>query len=249
MDAAVVVPLLHSRKRLDRVFKPGDVLQIKVLGSGCKNCHALFENTKAAVAEQSLSADVLYVTDMAEIAAYGVMRMPALVIEDTVVSMGKVLRPEEVTSLLLRFIKMVYNHEPTHFFKECEKTKCRIYLCTQSCRSQIAEALGKHFASDTFCSYSAGTVKKDRINPDAVRLMKMLYGIDMEQSQYSKLLSDIPTPDIVILMGCNVSCPNLKASYMENWNLDDPTGKSDEEFQTIISKIEANILRLKQMIH
>lgn len=85
--------------------KPGDVLQIKVLGSGCKNCHALFENTKAAVAEQSLSADVLYVTDMAEIAAYGVMRMPALVIEDTVVSMGKVLRPEEVTSLLLRFIK------------------------------------------------------------------------------------------------------------------------------------------------
>ena len=133
--------------------------------------------------------------------------------------------------------------------KNAKKPNVAFICVHNSCRSQIAEALGKHLASDTFCSYSAGTIKKDQINQDAVRLMKTLYGIDMEQSQYSKLLSDMPTPDIVILMGCNVSCPNLKASYMENWNLDDPTGKSDEEFQTIISKIEANILRLKQMIH
>lgn len=75
------------------------------------------------------------------------------------------------------------------------------FICVHnSCRSQIAEALGKYFASDVFESYSAGTETKPRINPDAVRLMKQLYGIDMEQTQRSKLLSDIPPADIVITM-------------------------------------------------
>lgn len=79
------------------------------------------------------------------------------------------------------------------------------FLCVHnSCRSQIAEALGKKFAGDVFESYSAGTEIKDCINPDAVRLIKCLYGIDMEADQYSKLISDIPKPDIVITMGCNV---------------------------------------------
>ena len=54
------------------------------------------------------------------------------------------------------------------------------FICVHnSCRSQIAEALGKRLAADVFESYSAGTERKDRINPDAVRLMKQLYGIDM----------------------------------------------------------------------
>ncbi len=123
------------------------------------------------------------------------------------------------------------------------------FICVHnSCRSQIAEALGKKLASDVFESYSAGTEVKDRINPDAVRLMKSLHGIDMEQDQYSKLLTDIPQPDVVIFMGCNVSCPNLSAQHMENWGLDDPTGQSDEVFEETIKKIEEKILRLKKEI-
>ena len=67
------------------------------------------------------------------------------------------------------------------------------FICVHnSCRSQIAEALGKKLAGDVFESYSAGTETKPRINQDAVRLMKQVYNIDMEATQYSKLLSDIP---------------------------------------------------------
>ena len=67
------------------------------------------------------------------------------------------------------------------------------FICVHnSCRSQIAEALGKKLAGDVFESYSAGTEVKPRINQDAVRLMKQLHGIDMEATQHSKLLSDIP---------------------------------------------------------
>ncbi|WP_455717464.1 arsenate reductase/protein-tyrosine-phosphatase family protein, partial [Anaerosporobacter sp.] len=84
------------------------------------------------------------------------------------------------------------------------------FICVHnSCRSQIAEALGKLLASEVFDSYSAGTHLKDHINPDAVRLMKQQYGIDMEESQHNKLIDDIPNPDVVITMGCNVDCPML----------------------------------------
>lgn len=123
------------------------------------------------------------------------------------------------------------------------------FVCVHnSCRSQMAEALGKHFASDVFKSFSAGTEVKDKINPDAVRLIKQLYNIDMEKKQYSKLLPDIPDPDVVILMGCNVSCPIISAKYTENWGLEDPTGKTDDEFNQIISQIEKNILKLKEKL-
>ncbi len=102
------------------------------------------------------------------------------------------------------------------------------FICVHnSCRSQIAEALGKLLASDVFESYSAGTETKPRINQDAVRLMKQLYGIDMERTQLSKLLCDIPAVDIVITMGCNVQCPNLPCQHREDWGLEDPTGKDD----------------------
>ena len=120
------------------------------------------------------------------------------------------------------------------------------FICVHnSCRSQIAEALGKALASDVFESYSAGTETKPRINPDAVRLMKELYGIDMEQTQHSKLISDIPDPDIAISMGCNVGCPFIGRPFDDNWGLDDPTGKNDEEFQKVIDEIKQNILILK----
>ena len=98
------------------------------------------------------------------------------------------------------------------------------FICVHnSCRSQIAEALGKHLAGDVFESYSAGTETKPQINQDAVRIMKQLYGIDMEKTQYSKLISDIPKPDIAISMGCNVGCPFICRPFDDNWGLDDPT--------------------------
>lgn len=78
--------------------------------------------------------------------------------------------------------------------------------------------------------------------------MQKLYGIDMEQSQYSKLITDIPEPDVVIFMGCNVSCPNLSSQYEENWGLDDPSGQSNEVFTETIKKIEENILLLKKKL-
>ena len=121
------------------------------------------------------------------------------------------------------------------------------FICVHnSCRSQIAEALGKKLASDVFESYSAGTETKPRINQDAVRLMKQLRGIDMEKTQYSKLLSDIPEVDVVITMGCNVHCPNLPCSHREDWGLEDPSGKEDAAFLDTIAKIEARILQLRQ---
>lgn len=121
------------------------------------------------------------------------------------------------------------------------------FICVHnSCRSQIAEALGKHLASDVFESYSAGTETKPQINQDAVRIMKQLYGIDMAQTQYSKLIFDIPEPDIAISMGCNVGCPFIGRPFDDNWGLADPTGKSDEEFVQTIKEIERHILQLKK---
>lgn len=123
------------------------------------------------------------------------------------------------------------------------------FICVHnSCRSQMAEALGKHFASDVFESYSAGTELRPQINQDAVRLIKEIYNIDMEETQRSKLLPDIPEVDIVIKMGCNVVCPFLPSRHEEDWGLDDPSGKSDEEFKLIITKIEENVKILAEKI-
>lgn len=110
------------------------------------------------------------------------MCIPAAVINDKIISMGKALKAEEVKSSLT-------------------KKKVAFICVHNSCRSQIAEALGKYLAGDVFESYSAGTKIKPRINPDAVRMMKELYGIDMEKTQHTKPIKDIPTPDIAISMG------------------------------------------------
>ncbi|MEE0716627.1 MAG: arsenate reductase ArsC [Eubacterium sp.] len=132
--------------------------------------------------------------------------------------------------------------------KERRKKKVAFICVHNSCRSQIAEALGKYLASDVFESYSAGTQTKPQINQDAVRIMKKMYGIDMEKNQYSKLIIEIPKPDIAISMGCNVGCPFIGRSFDDNWGLDDPTGKSDEEFEIVIKEIERKIIELKESI-
>lgn len=128
------------------------------------------------------------------------------------------------------------------------KPKVAFVCVHNSCRSQIAEALGKLLAADIFESYSAGTETKPRINQDAVRLMKQLYGIDMEQTQRSKLLSEIPEVDVVVTMGCNVQCPMLPCKHREDWGLEDPSGQSDEMFLQTISEIREKILDLKNRL-
>ena len=123
------------------------------------------------------------------------------------------------------------------------------FVCVHnSCRSQIAEALGKYFAKDKFEFYSAGTETKPQINQDAVRLIKQLYNIDMEQTQYSKTFDKIPMPDIAISMGCDVGCPFIGRAFDDNWHLADPTGKSDKEFLEIIAEIEKKIKSLCDIV-
>ena len=128
------------------------------------------------------------------------------------------------------------------------KPKVAFICLHNSCRSQIAEALGKYLASDVFESYSAGTEVKPQINQDAVRLMKQIYGIDMERTQRSKLLEEIPPVDIVVTMGCNVQCPFLPCMHREDWGLDDPTGKSDVDFERTIKAIRSKIENLRERI-
>lgn len=123
------------------------------------------------------------------------------------------------------------------------------FVCVHnSCRSQMAEAFGRVMGLNVFESYSAGTEQRDVINQDAVKIMKEI-GIDMELNQRPKLLSDIPQVDIVITMGCNVSCPNLPCTHREDWGIEDPTGEPEEVFRqtrdVIFQKMEHLVNRLK----
>ena len=128
------------------------------------------------------------------------------------------------------------------------KPKVAFVCVHNSCRSQMAEALGKALAGEVFESYSAGTETKPRINQDAVRLMKDRHGIDMEATQRSKLLADIPPVDVVVTMGCNVQCPHLPCRHREDWGLDDPTGCPDETFLEVMEAIQEKVLDLKHRI-
>ncbi len=142
-----------------------------------------------------------------------------------------------------------YDYDNNEFNVSCEGMPKVAFVCNHnSCRSQIAEALGKHLAADVFESYSAGTIIKDKINPDAVRMMKKLYEIDMEKTQFNKKINDIPQPDIVIFMGCNVACPAVKCQYSENWGLVDPSGQDDAVFEQTIKTIHEKMLQLKEKL-
>lgn len=125
-----------------------------------------------------------------------------------------------------------------------EKTKVAFVCVHNSCRSQIAEALAKANYAHVFDAYSAGTETKPQINQDAVRLMKRQYQIDMEETQYSKLIDELPTVDIVITMGCNVDCPYLPCRHREDWGLDDPSGQSDQVFLATMHQIEEKLQQL-----
>lgn len=129
------------------------------------------------------------------------------------------------------------------------KPKVAFVCVHNSCRSQMAEALGKEKAGDVFESYSAGTETKPQINQDAVRIIKEKYDIDMEATQSSKLIDDLPENiDIVVTMGCNVECPYLPSKHREDWGLDDPSGEADEAFYLTAELIEGKIEDLKKRI-
>ena len=76
---------------------------IKILGSGCKKCVALAENTKAALKMASLDADIEKITDVVSIAGYGIMSTPGLAIDEKIFSSGRVLSPDEIAVILKRF--------------------------------------------------------------------------------------------------------------------------------------------------
>ena len=123
------------------------------------------------------------------------------------------------------------------------------FICVHnSCRSQMAEAISKLLVSDVFEAYSAGTETKDRINPDAVATVQRLYGVDMTLTQRSKLLAELPRVDVVVTMGCNVVCPFLPSRHTEDWGLEDPSGKSPEEFERTARSIEDKVRDLAERL-
>lgn len=129
-----------------------------------------------------------------------------------------------------------------------KKTKVAFVCVHNSCRSQMAEAISNLLASDVFDAYSAGTETKPQINQDAVAIIKELYNVDMNETQKSKLIEELPEIDIVITMGCNVNCPYIPSKYREDWGLDDPSGKDKDEFIKTAKIIEGKILNLKKRI-
>lgn len=129
------------------------------------------------------------------------------------------------------------------------KPKVAFVCVHNSCRSQMAEAVAKIKASEVFDAYSAGTHIRPEINQDAVKLIDSVYGINMNETQSSKLISDIPEVDVVITMGCNVDCPNLPCKYREDWGLDDPSGKDRLEFEKTLSLIESKIEKLTTQLN
>ncbi len=102
---------------------------------------------------------------------------------------------------------------------------------------------GGFLASDVFERYSAGTELKSCINPDANRLVKEIYCMDMEKTQHSKLLMEIPDVDIVVTIGCNVHCPffTLRGAFRLY-----PSRQSDEKFREVITQIKHNTLELAE---
>jgi len=129
-----------------------------------------------------------------------------------------------------------------------DKIKVAFVCVHNSCRSQMAEAISKLLAGDVYEAFSAGTETKPQINQDAVEAIKELYGVDMNKSQRSKLINEIPAVDIVISMGCDVNCPYLPSKYREDWGLEDPTGKGHAAFTQTAHIIEAKVLDLKNRI-
>ena len=129
-----------------------------------------------------------------------------------------------------------------------EKIKTAFICVHNSCRSQMAEAIAKILAADVFEAYSAGTEKENEINPVAVEVIKELYAVDMTATQHVKVLEALPRIDILVTMGCNVTCPYLPCQHREDWGLEDPSGKDKEAFLKTAALIKEKVLDLKKRI-
>lgn len=136
-----------------------------------------------------------------------------------------------------------------------QKVKVAFVCVHNSCRSQMAEAWAKMLGSDILEVYSAGTEEYPEVKPLAIQVMEEV-GADMSD-QHPKLLSDIPESiDLLITMGCNVSCPYVPHQHMEDWGLEDPSGGPIEDFretrtlikekvETLIENVKNNVYGLK----
>jgi protein-tyrosine-phosphatase len=122
------------------------------------------------------------------------------------------------------------------------------FVCIHnSCRSQMAEAIAKHFGEGTYEIHSAGTEDYPEIKPLAVKVIEEK-GISINQ-QYPKLTKDIPQQlDILITMGCGAECPYIPTKHREDWGLEDPSGKPIEEFRKTRDLIEIKVKELFKRI-
>ncbi len=123
------------------------------------------------------------------------------------------------------------------------------FICVHnSCRSQIAEFIAKHRYSHLFNACSAGSELATEINPNVVRLIKEIYDVDIKDKQEPKLITQIPKLDVAISMGCNVDCTNINCDLHQDWGIEDPTGKCDEDYKLVINIIEDKMLELAEAI-
>jgi len=119
------------------------------------------------------------------------------------------------------------------------------FICVQnSCRSQIAEAITNSLSDGSFTSYSAGSEPSECIDPDAVRHLKKILGIQMTDKQRPKTISELPPVDIVVTMGCGISCPYLPCKRRVVWDIPDPKGMSDQKYIDVITLIEDKVKEL-----
>src|SRR5690554_6684134 len=132
--------------------------------------------------------------------------------------------------------------------RNMEKLKVADICVHSSGRSQMAEAITKMSVSETYEAYSAGTNIKNQINQDAVKVIKEIYHVDMEEKQKSKLIDSLPNIDIIVTMGCEVECPYVPSLHREDWGLDDPTGKPKEVFIETAKTIESKVIDLADRI-
>ncbi|MDF2700783.1 MAG: arsenate reductase ArsC [Haloplasmataceae bacterium] len=118
------------------------------------------------------------------------------------------------------------------------------FVCIHnSCRSQMAEGWAKQLGKGVLEAYSAGTEHYKEVKPLAVKVMEEA-GVDMS-SHHPKLLNDIPNNmDIIITMGCGVECPYVPCKYREDWGLEDPSGKTIDDFRETRDIIKGKVNEL-----
>ncbi len=125
------------------------------------------------------------------------------------------------------------------------------FICTHnSCRSQVAEAFSRHITYGAYEAFSAGANPAPAIDRGAVLVMKRHFGIDMlEGGQYPKGLEELPDKvDGVVTMGCQDECPVVPSTWLEHWDLPDPTGGSEEEYFTVLEKVREKVIELADRI-